>query len=666
MSIVKMNRLSVIGLEEEKDSLFEELMEFGAVELNDQSEKLLSKEWAEIAGKDGCGDRVSELDAKLARVQTVLEMIERFGAAKQPLFAVRKEISRKKYEETLGKQEDLEAETGRLYGLYEQWNDEKTEENMVRSLQASLMPWAAYDLPLELRGTRGVFIRCGVIPAVADAEELKRQVSEVSQENVVTVLGKDQEQQYLSLMYMKSDADKILDVLKTFGYAEAQFKDMKGTVSENLKKLDDRLEECKWRQQKLAESFRAASAGKERLQYYYDSIVVERDKQKASEQLLRTEKAFYFDGWVPQKCAGQVEEILKSHGCWYEITVPDKDEETPVLLENNSMVTPFETITDLYSLPSSKEIDPTPIFSFFYFLFFGMMFADMGYGILLAGVCFAGLKMFKLEGLAYKLVKMLAFCGISTFIWGLLFGSFFGNMIPIVSEMFFGKEIVITPLWFDPISDPMKLLIFSCVIGGIHLFIGLGIKAYLLIRDGQVLDAVEDVFVWYALLIGIVLLLFGGSIVPDKPDVTQVLTEVGKWLAIVGAVGIVGLRAVRGKGIGRAVGLWNLYGATSWLGDVLSYSRLLALGLASAVIAQVFNALGAMLGHGIIAVIGFMVIAVIGHAFNFFINALGTFVHASRLQYVEFFGKFYEGGGTPFEPFKKNTKYVKIVKEEKS
>ena len=224
--------------------------------------------------------------------------------------------------------------------------------------------------------------------------------------------------------------------------------------------------------------------------------------------------------------------------------------------------------------------------------------------------------------------------------------------------MFFGHAITIKPLWFDPLADPMKMLIFSCVIGGVHLLIGMGVNAYLLLRDGKVLDAIESVFVWYAFLIGVVLLLFGGSLFDGAAGI-------GKWLAIIGAVGIVGIPVFRGKGVGKLLGLWNLYGCTGYLGDVLSYSRLLALGLASAVIAQVFNALGGMLGHGVVAVIGFIIIAVIGHVFNFAINALGTFVHASRLQYVEFFGKFYTGGGVPFKPFKKNTKYVNIVKEEK-
>jgi V/A-type H+-transporting ATPase subunit I len=211
----------------------------------------------------------------------------------------------------------------------------------------------------------------------------------------------------------------------------------------------------------------------------------------------------------------------------------------------------------------------------------------------------------------------------------------------------------------NPLDNAMFILAFSCILGVVHLFIGMGVKAYMQIKNGDVFDAFCDVFIWYVFIIGLGLLLFGNSYVAPGSG------EIGKWMAIVGAVVIVGCEFIRGKGIGKLVGLWNLYGTTSYLADILSYSRLLALGLASAVIAQVFNMLGRMVGKGVVGLIAFIVILVVGHTVNFAINALGSFVHASRLQYVEFFGKFYEGGGKPFRPFEQKTEYVKIVKEEK-
>jgi V/A-type H+-transporting ATPase subunit I len=285
------------------------------------------------------------------------------------------------------------------------------------------------------------------------------------------------------------------------------------------------------------------------------------------------------------------------------------------------------------------------------------MFADMGYGILLAVLSFAAVKSGKLEGGIYKFIKQLGYCGVSTFIWGIVFGSFFGNLIPVTAEHFFGRNISITPLWIDPVEDAMTMLIFACLCGVLHIFVALGVKAYSHIREGRVLDAINDSFLWYTLIIGLGLLITGDMVFAGGG-------EIGKWMSIIGVAGILILPVFIGKGINKLLGLWNLYGITRYLSDILSYARLLALCLAGSVIAQVFNTIATMPGKSIIGVVAFIVIVVAAHVFNFLISALGSFVHSIRLQYVEFFGKFYEGRGIPFKPFMNNTKYVKIVKEE--
>ena len=319
----------------------------------------------------------------------------------------------------------------------------------------------------------------------------------------------------------------------------------------------------------------------------------------------------------------------------------------PILLKQNSLTEPFQAITDLYSTPSVNDIDPTPFLAPFYFIFFGLMLSDAAYGLILSVGSFILLKHYRLEGMMKRLVKMFMFCGISTFFWGVLFGGWFGDM--------FG----ISPAWFNPVEEPMTLLVFSLILGGIHIFVGMGLKAYILLRNGQAIDAICDIFLWYFLLIGIVVFALGSSIAP-------IATEIGKWMSIIGAVGIVLTGGRSKKGIGKITGgLGSLYGITSYLSDVLSYSRLLALGLATGVVSQVINTLGKMVGGGVIGVIVMIVVFIIGHVFNLAINTLGTFVHSSRLQYVEFFGKFFDGGGTPFNPFSRKTKYVEILKEEK-
>lgn len=658
MAIVKMNKLSIIGLSSEKEALLRDLMELGVVELKDQSDKLLDQQWAAITRRDGDEDQVSAIESRMAEVQTALDAIDKYDTAKKPLFKTRRSISESAYQARLGDGEKVCGEVSRVLKLYEEWSNLKTEENTIISDQASLKPWASYELPLEYEGSAYVKVMQGIISAVADAETLKKQVEEVSEATEVYLLGRDEEQQYLCVFCMREEEDAVFDVLKNYGFTAAAFKGMKGTVSENMERLDSRLSAVREEQKEKEKQLSELASLKEDIQIYYDSLIMERDKAKASENFLKTGSAFCLEGWMVADSQKEVEAVVEKNGCVCEITVPEKGEETPVLLKNTSALVPFEAITSMYALPRSYEVDPTPIFAAFYFIFFGMMFADMGYGLILAVACFAVLKLYPLEGTAYRLIKCLGYCGVSTFIWGALFGGFLGNIVTVVSRTFFGHEFVITPLWFDPLSDPMKLLIFSCVLGTVHLFVGMGIKAYMYIRDGKIAEAIIEVFAWYFFIIGLALLLFGGSLFEGA-------SGIGKWLAIIGAVIIVGGPLIRGKGIGRLLGLWDIYGTTSYLADILSYSRLLALGLASAVIAQVFNELGSLFGGGIAGAILFIIIAVVGHVINFAINALGSYVHTSRLQYVEFFGKFYEGGGDEFQPFTKKTKYVKIVKEEK-
>ena len=653
MSIAKMNKLSVIGLESEKEAVLAGLQRLGTVQLIDQSDKLTDADWVSLIHKDSEEDRAAQLETELAGVDSVLDTVSKYDGEKKPLFFHRQAVSEKEFSGILGDGGAVRREVSELEGKIRQWNDMKSEENGIVSQQASLTPWASYTLPLDLTETRTVRVVTGVLPATADAEEMKRKAEEASDAVEIQILGQDGEQQYVSLLCMKQDEDAVMDAVKAFGFTPASFKGLSGTVSDNLGRLAGRLEEVKKEEKELEGQFVISPKEKKALRCYADELTVQRDRARAGEKMLATKKAFFLEGWVPEEAQTEVLKLLDAHDCWSEIREPEKGEETPTLLKPSEIkwlkwTYPVRSITELYSLPKSYEVDPTPIFAIFYIIFFGMMFADIAYGLILAGLTFFALKKYKPEGMANRLLTTLLYCGISTAIWGVLFGGFFGDLVPV------------KPMWMNPLDNAMFILAFSCILGVVHLFIGMGVKAYMQIKNGQVFDAFCDVFIWYIFLIGLGLLLFGDNYV------FQGAGELGRDMAIIGAVVIVGCEFYRGKGIGKLLGLWNLYGTTSYLADILSYSRLLALGLASAVIAQVFNMLGRMVGKGVVGIIAFILILVVGHTVNFAINALGSFVHASRLQYVEFFGKFYEGGGAPFKPFTQDTKYVNIVnKEEK-
>jgi V/A-type H+-transporting ATPase subunit I len=384
------------------------------------------------------------------------------------------------------------------------------------------------------------------------------------------------------------------------------------------------------------------------------------DKEKVRSRLLKTKKTFFIEGWVPARVTEKAAAILEENGCYYRFRDPEEGEDVPVLMENKNFFVPFESITEMYSLPDYRGFDPTSIFAIFYAIFFGIMLSDAGYGILMAVACFIVLKKYDLEGGAYKLIKLFFWCGISTTFWGAMFGGWFGDFFQVFAKVAFGKELVIEPIWFNPINDPMKLLIFSLGLGIVHIFLGMGIKAYMLIRNGKWFDAICDVGFWYLLIIGLIAWLGGGMILPGSP-----IGEIGKWMSIAGAAGLLLTGGRNNKGIGKITGgLGALYNITSYLSDILSYSRLLALGLATGSIASVINMMGSMVGDNlVIKGIVLTLVFIVGHALNMAINVLGAYVHTNRLQFVVLFSKFYEGGGKAFEPLKFNTKFFKFKEE---
>ncbi|MDE5570363.1 MAG: V-type ATP synthase subunit I, partial [Ruminococcus sp.] len=320
-----------------------------------------------------------------------------------------------------------------------------------------------------------------------------------------------------------------------------------------------------------------------------------------------------------------------------------------------------EGITKMYAVPSKSDVDPTPVMSFFYYLFFGMMLSDAGYGLLMVIGTMIALKKFNLENSMRKTLIMFRNCGISTVIWGALFGSWFGDIVQIVGREFFGREIESTAMWFEPLDDPIKLLLFSFALGIVHLFVGVGVSFKMTWDDGRKLDAFLDTVPIYLTILGVAPL--AASILTEVP---QVFTSIGMYVMIFGIVLLILTAGRTSKNIfGKLFGgLYALYNtATGWLSDILSYSRLLALGLATGSIASVINLIGTMPENKVIKLILLVVVFIVGHTANLAINLLGAYVHTDRLQFVELFGKFYTGGGREFNPFTVNTQYIKFKEE---
>lgn len=652
-----MRKIAVIGLDQNKDAVMSRLMDFGAVELTDQRAKADAAELDSFLSLDKSQERASALDGKITQGETTLSIIEKYNDAKAPLFNSRRSISKAEGNAIKARLEKTQEGILAILQLEEKIRKAKENINKLEQDKIYLTPWQQYGNPLEETKTYRTATKLGVMPQSPETEGVLAEIGQ-NPSVIIEEIHKDKDLCYIAMIYLDEAGDEALEGLKKHGFAEMSFKGFVGTPKENLERIDNEVAQIQGDILELEGQLKEMVPLKKDIEEYCDILTIERDKERAKANLMQTKKTFMLEGWIPSRLEKKAEKLLTEEGCYYVIRDPQEDEEVPVLLDNRSFFVPFEAITEMYSLPDYKGFDPTSIYAAFYAIFFGMMLSDAGYGIIMTLACFIALKKFDLEGTTFKMIKLFFYCGISTTVWGALFGGWFGDIVPVFAKTVLGKDVIINPLWFNPLDDPMKLLIFSLALGVIHLFIGMGIKAYMQIREGNWFDAICDEGFWYLTIIGLVAWLGGGSLSPSLPDI-------GMYMAIVGMAGLLLTGGRHNKGFGKITGgLGNLYNITSYLSDILSYARLLALGLATGVIAQVVNTMGSLFGGGVVGIIILVVIFIAGHGLNLAINALGAFIHASRLQYVEFFGKFYEDGGEPFDPFRKKTKYIRIDHEE--
>ncbi|HPU63803.1 MAG TPA: V-type ATP synthase subunit I, partial [Mobilitalea sp.] len=486
----------------------------------------------------------------------------------------------------------------------------------------------------------------------------------------VEIISATKEQTCIFVLCTNAFKDNVFETLRAMDFTLPSISFEKAPA-EQLKDFEKQAEEIKGRINTYMEEMKSYDKSREDMYFLLDYETIRIEKYDVIGNLLQSKNVFIITGFIPEKDAKHIEEELTSKfDLAVEVTEPKKKDQVPVLYKNNGFCEPLEGIVNSFSPPGKGEIDPTMVMSLFYYMLFGLMLSDAGYGFLMAAGCAFALYKFRntMERSMKNTLKMYLYCGISTVFWGIMFGSYFGDIFDVVGTTFFGVEKVpvIPPLWFFPVEKPMLMLTFCMAVGIFHLLIGLAMKGYQAIKHKDYKSLVYDAVFWITLLISCVLLLLSMEMIKNilgiNIELPAYAVKAAGILAIISAAGIILTNGRESKNPFKRIlkGLYALYGISGYLSDVLSYSRLLALGLATGVIGSVINKMAAMAAGGFFGPVIFTVIVIIGHALNIGINALGAYVHTNRLQYVEFFGKFYEGGGTLFKPFGMHTKYYKI------
>ncbi len=661
MAIVDMKKLSVVALKEEENDLVETLMGMGVAQIENIDPESMDEEIGSFLTKSSDAELISEYDAQLKLVKEAIDTLAPYVNVKKVMFAPRKNISKKIFDE-IAENVTGEIEFAQLVcDTRKRGGEIKAEQNRLQNEIDSLAHWRTLPFSLGYDGTKNTGVTLGILPVGQQSDGINEAFMEADIAAHCEKVAEEGDGSYVYVLYHKSCEQEMMLILSKFGFGASSVSGA-DTPENMIAKLSGQIESLEKEKEASIVELRKMAENKLRLEALYDYISECIEKEKARAKLACTEYTVLLSGWATAEVADTVAlELEKRFSCIAETAEPKEDEDYPILLKNPGIVKPVETVTEMYSLPAPHSMDPNRLMAPFFYLLFGMMVSDAGYGLVLVLATWFILKKFKPQGQSEKLIRLICYGGWATMFWGVIFGGYFGDTIQVAYKMATGNTLTI-PYLMNPSADPISVLVLSLIIGLIHLFAGMGANAYLLIKRGKVWDAVFDIGFWYLVLGGLGVFALG-MMLPGTP-----VMDIGMWVAIAGVVGLICTQGRAKKNFfGKIIGgIGSLYDIVSYLSDLLSYSRLLALGLSTGVVASVVNTMGSMGGNTAVGWILFVAVFLIGHTFNLAINTLGAYVHSSRLQYVEFFGKFYESGGNAFRPFKRPRKYVEVVDDVKN
>lgn len=634
-----MKHLRLLGMESEREALLKAMQDMECVEISsiDGSEEALKSGFAKPDDKA----LMSAQEASRA-YRTALASLDRFAPEKKGMFRKRQGVSRAVFF-SAESEENARTAAETINGDTRRLGEIESERTKNEALRATLAPWLTVDAPLGgadgalavFFGTVGLNVTDDALKALADSLDGLLTWQQASS---------DRSLRYLLVMCHGSVKERALSALRDLGFSTVSFRGMTGTAKENDKALAENLAALEKERQEIEQRIAGLGGKREALLEASDRAAITLRREEAKSRLVGTDKVFLLEGWLPADRCAALEKALEPFTCAIETREPTEDEypQVPVQLKNNKLTRPLNMVTEMYSLPAYGTLDPNPLMAPFFILFYGIMMADMGYGLLMMIASVIISKKYRPKGTSGELFSLLGLCGISTFIMGALTGGFFGDFLTQLVAIVSPGTVFALPKLFDPLDDLTMILIGSMALGMVQIVTGMAISLIEKCKRKKFLDAFFEEITWWIVFIGIALLALGKG---------AAVLYVGCALVLLGPI-------VQGKGWGKLTGVFgSLYNhVTGYFGDILSYTRLMALMLAGSVIAQVFNMLAAMPGN----VIAFIIISMLGNAMNFGLNLLGCYVHDLRLQCLEFFNKFYVDGGKPFRPMTLDTEYVDL------
>jgi V/A-type H+-transporting ATPase subunit I len=645
------------------DTVLEELQKLSVIQIDAHSVKEYESDRERI---QVTSQRIVDMKKELSELERAIGFLENSGPKVsffQKLTAAPVELSRDSLKDMVEK-EDADSLKKEALELERELNEKNGRRREHLGQREGLLPFSEFQPPLDmLKGSENVGLIFSRLERESFENLLNVDVSKLI--HIEKISG--EETVFFFVVFHKSTADAVLELEKSFNFEPMSLPDSSKSPAELINEHTAKIQELEDEIGRLKGGANVLASRTAVLRCFYDLLQTEIETESAKEKFFYTKKVFLINGWIRERDFHLLVQMTESHQALHVSKIEkEKDEVQPVAYRNNPVVAPFELIVNLYSPPNPREIDPTPFIMPFYTLFFGICLTEAGYGFIITVISLLGLVILKPKNGMRRFLTLFLILGIGALIIGALMGTVFGidfNMLPRRFARL--KEIRDAVLIFDASKDVLTFFSLALALGVIHLIVGYCIKIYMLIKSGDWVEAVCDHLPWVFLLLAPIPKVLMRAL----PGYESQLNTLFYVLLALWA-GIIVLFSERNslnpiKRIGK--GLFTLYGVSGVLGDVLSYSRLLALGLATGVIAGVMNTLAGMVRQiPIVGIIGFVLVLIVGHLFNLFISGLSAFVHSIRLQFMEFFTKFYTGEGSLMTVFAERRKYTYVPRESRT